>query len=57
MIRVHTQKSVHDFPSGSRFSTEEEYNNLCIWSGSDLLAVFSDSQWVLAEFVDVTDGE
>lgn len=52
MIRVHTAKSVHDFPSGTRFSTEEEYNNLCIWDHSDLLGVFSDGSWVLAEFVD-----
>lgn len=52
MIRVHTQKSVHDFPQGTRFSTEEEYNNLCVWDRADLLGVFSDGQWVLVEFVD-----
>lgn len=53
MIRVHTQKSVHDFPAGNRFSTEEEYNNLCIWDHrNDLLGLFSDGNWVLVEFVD-----
>lgn len=53
MIRVHTAKAVHDFPAGTRFSTEEEYNNLCIWAGAaELLAVFADGMWVLAEFAD-----
>lgn len=53
MIRVHTQKATHDFPEGARFSTEDEYNNLCIWAGrSDLLGVFADGQWILVEFVD-----
>ena len=53
MIRVHTTlKVVHEFPSGTRFSTEEEYNNLCIWDRTDLLGVFSDGNWVLVEFVD-----
>ena len=52
MIRVHTQKTAHDFPQGNRFSTEEEYNNLCVWSGHDLLGVFADGAWILAEFVD-----
>ena len=32
MIRVHTAKTVHAFPLGTRFSTEDEYNNLCIWA-------------------------
>ena len=52
MIRVHTQKAKHDFPDGTRFSTEEEYNNLCIWDRTDLLGVFADGQWILVEFVD-----
>jgi hypothetical protein len=52
MIRVHTQKSVHDFPQGTRFSTEEEFNNLCVWCGGDLLGVFADGSWVLAEFTE-----
>lgn len=55
MIRVHTQKSVHDFPQGTRFSTEEEYNNLCVWAASELLGVFSDGSWMLAEFVGEPD--
>lgn len=56
MIRVHTTlKVVHEFPSGTRFSTEEEYNNLCIWDRTDLLGVFSDGNWVLVEFVDDPD--
>lgn len=50
MIRVHTQKNVHEFPQGTRFSTEEEYNNLCIWDGTDLLGVFADGMWILVEF-------
>lgn len=52
MIRVHTQKDVHDFPDATRFSTEEDYNNLCVWARTELLGVFSDGQWVLVEFVD-----
>jgi len=52
VIRVHTEKSMHDFPAGNRFSTEEEYNNLCIWDGKDLLGLFSDGNWILVEFVD-----
>lgn len=52
MIRVHTAGTVHDFPAANRFSTEEEYNNLCIWSGSDLLAVVADGKWVMVEFAD-----
>lgn len=52
MIRVHTAKSVHDFLAGTRFSTEDEYNNLCVWSETDLLGVFSDGSWILAEFCD-----
>lgn len=52
MIRVHTPGAVHDFPAANRFSTEEEYNNLCVWSGTDLLGVFADGAWILAEFVD-----
>lgn len=53
MIRVHTETKVHDFPHGSRFSTEEEFNNLCIWDrGNDLLGVFADGSWILAEFCD-----
>jgi hypothetical protein len=52
VIRVHTQKTKHDFPSGNRFSTEEEYNNLCIWDRNELLGLFSDGNWVLVEFCD-----
>ncbi len=52
MIRVHTDKKVHEFPSGTRFTTEEEYNNLCIWDRTDLLGVFADGMWILVEFVD-----
>lgn len=52
MIRVHTAKSVHEFPSGTRFATEEEFNNLCVWAGSELLAAFADGMWILAEFCD-----
>jgi hypothetical protein len=52
VIRVHTPKNTHDFPAGTRFSTEEEYNNLCIWNGADLLGVFADGSWVLVEFAD-----
>ena len=52
MIRVHTATKVHDFPHGTRFSTEDEYNNLCIWDRTELLGVFSDGSWVLAEFCD-----
>jgi len=55
VIRVHTSKMVHDFPSATRFSTEEEYNNLCVWTNTELLAVFADGQWVMAEFVDDHD--
>jgi len=53
VIRVHTSSGVHDFPAGHRFSTEEEYNNLCIWAAkSELLGVFADGKWVLVEFCD-----
>lgn len=52
MIRVHTSRQVHVFPSGKRFTTEEEYNNLCIWDKTDLLGVFADGQWILVEFCD-----
>lgn len=52
MIRVHTDKKVHDFPTGTRFSTEDDYNNLCVWDRTDLLGVFADGMWVLVEFVD-----
>lgn len=52
MIRVHTQKTIHDFPKGTRFSTEEDYNNLLIWSGTELLGVFADGSWILVEAVD-----
>jgi hypothetical protein len=56
MIRVHTTlKVVHEFPAGTRFSTEEEYNNLCIWDRTDLVALFSDGNWVLVEFCDADD--
>lgn len=52
MIRVHTARTVHEFPAATRFNTEDEYNNLCIWSGAELLGVFADGQWTLAEFCD-----
>lgn len=52
MIRVHTDKKVHDFPAGNRFSTEEEYNNLCVWASNDLLGVFADGKWTLVEFIE-----
>lgn len=52
MIRVHTSKAVHEFPSGTRFSTEDEFNNLCIWARNELLAVFADGMWVCTEFAD-----
>jgi len=55
MIRVHTQKLVHEFPSGNRFSTEDEYNNRCIWDRTDLIALFSDGNWVLVEFWDADE--
>lgn len=50
MIRVHTEKNIHEFPTGTRFSTEEEYNNLCVWDKHDLLGVFADGMWILVEF-------
>lgn len=52
MIRVRTHKTSHDYFDGTRFSTEDEYNNLCIWAKSELLAVFADGQWVSVEFCD-----
>lgn len=53
MIRVHTSSKVHEFPTGTRFSTEEGFNNLCVWDRNELLGVFADGMWVLVEFVDV----
>jgi hypothetical protein len=55
VIVVHTEDDVREFPSATRFSTEQDYNNLCIWSGGgeDLLAVFADGKW---EAVEVIDG-
>lgn len=52
MIRVHTGKQVHEFPSAGRFSTEEDYNNLCVWSGDALVAVFADGAWIMVELCD-----
>jgi hypothetical protein len=52
LIKVHTPKTVHEFPTGTRFSTEEDYNNLCIWDRTELLGVFADGMWVLVEFGD-----
>ena len=52
MIRIHVPRAVHEFPTGTRFTTESDYNNLCIWDGSDLLGVFADGMWVLVEFDD-----
>lgn len=52
MIRVHTSSKTHDFPDGTRFSTEEDYNNLCVWAKTELLGVFADGKWILVEFVD-----
>lgn len=52
MIRVHTSSKVHVFPAGTRFSTEEDFNNLCIWDGADLLGVFADGKWILVEFTE-----
>ena len=52
MIRVHTAQSIHEFPQGNRFSTEEDFNNLCVWNAAELLGVFADGQWVLVEFAD-----
>ena len=46
MIRVHTAKEVHEFPTGTRFTTEEDFNNLCIWDRTRLLCVFADGMWV-----------
>lgn len=54
-VRVHTAAAVRDYPTGVRFSTEDEFNNLCVWGGrsaEELLAVFADGQWVLVEFTD-----
>jgi len=53
VIRVHTPKTVHEFPTGTTFSTEKDYNNLCIWDRSKLLlGVFADGMWVLVEELD-----
>ena len=52
MIVVHTSTGVHEYPDATRFSTEDQYNNLCIWAGprdDDLLAVFADGKWVGVE--------
>jgi hypothetical protein len=52
VIRVHTDKGVHSFPKGNRFSTEEVFNNLCIWNSQELLGLFADGKWVMVEFCD-----
>jgi hypothetical protein len=54
MIRVHTADEPLEFPDAIRFSTEEQFNNLCIWTGDKgqaLLAVFADGKWVWVEAV------
>lgn len=54
MITVHTDTETREFPTGQGFSTEEVFNNLCIWGDKNkerLLAVFADGKWV-----SVTDG-
>lgn len=56
MIRVHTAGKVFDYPDGNRFSTEEEFNNLCVWNVDKLLAVFADGKWTGVEFVEVADA-
>jgi hypothetical protein len=52
VIRVHTGDKAHEFPNGNRFSTEESFNNLCVWEGDILRGVFSEGKWVLAEIVE-----
>lgn len=52
MIVVHTEESLHEFGSATRFSTEQDFNNLCVWAGDDadeLLAVFADGKWTAVE--------
>jgi len=53
VIRVHiTVDDSVDFPEGTRFTTEDAFNNLCIWVGDKgdmLTAVFADGKWVWVE--------
>jgi hypothetical protein len=48
MVVVVADGEPHEFPDATRFSTEERFNNLCIWAGKDadvLVAVFADGRW------------
>lgn len=49
MIRVLSVKGSHDY-TANRFSTDEEYNNLCVWQDRTLVALFAEGQWVGVEF-------
>ncbi len=49
MITVHTDTGSMEFPTAQGFSTENEFNNLCIWEDRNkerLLGVFADGKWV-----------
>ncbi len=46
MIIVVADGVDHEFPAATRFSTEDRFNNLCIWENDDrLVAVFADGRW------------
>ena len=52
MIKVHTPKTVHEFPDGIRYLTEEDYNNLCVLDRRDIpIATFADGMWVMVELL------
>lgn len=37
-----------EFPDARRFSTEDRFNNLCIWAGDKgdrLVTIFAEGQW------------
>lgn len=48
MIVVVSDGEPIEFPDATRFSTEEQFNNLCIWMGDKgerLVTIFADGQW------------
>ena len=53
MIVVTTVDGQREFPSATRFLTEEVFNNLCLHDGQDdLVAVFAQDGWVSVEKAD-----
>jgi hypothetical protein len=53
VIRVHTPKSVRDFPNGVRYLTEDEFNNVCVLDDRKVpIATFADGMWISVELVD-----